>query len=417
MKVCLFTHTFPFGKNVEAFIENELAVAAHLDANITIVPLRREKGIRALPSNVTVCCDLADTDLWVRMKCLCKLIFSKAIWHLRRSSDPPQNIGEFLKGAKYLYAALLVEAFITKHTGMVSDMDVLYSYWFNHTPMGLFWGIRNSRIKKPAVMTRAHGYDVYERAIGSYIPYRDETLKSIDMVFAISEYGCKYMCGKYPVSKEKITVSKLGVLPIEKKHGQSSDEDKSVSLVSCSNVVYVKRVSLILRSILRYAETHPELKISWTHIGGGVNYDCLRQEVEEIKSRNTVPNLCVTLTGVVSNTQVREIYSEKHFDCFINLSESEGIPVSIMECISAGIPVLACDVGGMKEIVTEETGLLLDKDFHFEDFSLNMDKILSNKEYYKKSVSLFFSRNYDAERNYTDFYNRLFSLSHENTAD
>lgn len=417
MNICLFTHTFPFGKNVEAFIESELAVAVKLDINITIVPLCREQEIRKVPSNVTVCYGLADTSLWLRMKCLCSLIFSKSVWQLKKSSDPPQNIKEFLKGVKYIYGALLVETFITNHISMISDVDVLYSYWFNHTPKGLYAGIKKNRIKK-TIITRAHGFDVYERAIGSYIPYREETLRSINSVFAISEDGCKYMWGKYPESKEKIKVSKLGVFPVEKSDQSiASNEDNSIFLVSCSNIVPVKRVNLILKSIHYYAERHPYLEIFWTHIGGGENFDCFKKEVEEIKSQNTTPNLHITLTGGVSNTQVRMMYSRKHYDCFINLSESEGIPVSIMECISAGIPVLACDVGGMKEIVTEETGLLLDKEFLFEDFSLNMDKILSNKEYYKKSVSSFFSRNYDAERNYTDFYNRLFSLSHENTAD
>ena len=44
-----------------------------------------------------------------------------------------------------------------------------------------------------------------------------------------------------------------------------------------------------------------------------------------------------------------------HIDLFINTSSSEGVPVSIMEALSVGIPIIATDVGGTKEIVTKTT--------------------------------------------------------------
>lgn len=47
------------------------------------------------------------------------------------------------------------------------------------------------------------------------------------------------------------------------------------------------------------------------------------------------------------------------FDLFVNMSLSEGIPVSIMEAISFGIPIIATNVGGNAEIVNDETGVLI----------------------------------------------------------
>ena len=47
---------------------------------------------------------------------------------------------------------------------------------------------------------------------------------------------------------------------------------------------------------------------------------------------------------------------------FINTSESEGIPVSIMEALSFGIPVIAPDIGGISEIITSGlNGILIDR--------------------------------------------------------
>lgn len=48
------------------------------------------------------------------------------------------------------------------------------------------------------------------------------------------------------------------------------------------------------------------------------------------------------------------------FDLFINTSEYEGISNTILEAMASGVPVLAHDVGGNKELVTDgETGFLI----------------------------------------------------------
>ena len=60
----------------------------------------------------------------------------------------------------------------------------------------------------------------------------------------------------------------------------------------------------------------------------------------------------------------------------MNVSESEGIPVSIMEASSFGIPVIATNVGGVGEIVENGyNGLLLNKDFLNRDLSVCLKSI------------------------------------------
>jgi glycosyltransferase involved in cell wall biosynthesis len=46
-------------------------------------------------------------------------------------------------------------------------------------------------------------------------------------------------------------------------------------------------------------------------------------------------------------------------DIFVNPSYSEGLPTSVMEAASVGLPIIASDVGGTNEIITDdESGLL-----------------------------------------------------------
>ena len=68
-------------------------------------------------------------------------------------------------------------------------------------------------------------------------------------------------------------------------------------------------------------------------------------------------NLFVNLLGFIPS--VYDYYSNHSVDVFLNVSNSEGIPVSIMEAENCGIPIIATAVGGNPEIVSADCGVLL----------------------------------------------------------
>jgi glycosyltransferase involved in cell wall biosynthesis len=171
-------------------------------------------------------------------------------------------------------------------------------------------------------------------------------------------------------------------------------------VVSVSYVKPVKRVLLIARMLQEYAEKNPNNIISWTHFGDGEQY-------EELKTITNSMAIKVKLQGMRSNAEVLEFYQENHVDLFVNLSISEGVPVSIMEAISFGIPVLATDSGGTKEIVTKNVGSLIKVDFTYPEFS----KALKESRAKLRREVLEYSRlNYCSSTNYPDFIKRLHEL-------
>ena len=110
--------------------------------------------------------------------------------------------------------------------------------------------------------------------------------------------------------------------------------------------------------------------------------------------------------GYVSNTSLMEFYRKNHVDLFINVSETEGIPVSIMEAMSFGIPCIATNVGGVNEIVNNTNGFLVKKYFNTDqvaEFIINYNKldVLKKNDFRDQALNTWQSL-YDQQTNCDD---------------
>ncbi len=316
--------------------------------------------------------------------------------------ERPRSFNEFYQGMKYLYGAFWIASFLSTHKSVFKQNGVFYSYWFNHTPLGVGWMIKKDKYYRDFTLyTRAHRYDVYERQIGSYIPYRKEALSYIKEVFCVAEEGRRFLQSRYPCYADKIFVSHLGVSAKERCECMTAKEG-DISFVSCSSLTVVKRVDFIFKRINDFCVANPQLRINWTHIGGGPLLKELQGLVED-----KAENLQIVLNGYVSNSDVKQLYRTNEFDLFVNMSLSEGIPVSIMEAISFGIPVIATDVGGNAEIVNEETGVLIPVDIEQSVFNETVLEVMNKLEVLKKSAISYYRKEFDADRNYRCFYNQI----------
>ncbi len=205
--------------------------------------------------------------------------------------------------------------------------------------------INPTSFKKSIV--RFHGFDLYEeeRNFG-YIPFRKPLLETLTIAALISQNGINYLSGKYPEHREKYRLLRLGTL---NDHVVDYSRDGVLRVVSCARLIPLKRVPLIGQALMLL-----DIPVIWTHLGDG----------DEMKSlldlKNRMPkNVIVNLTGMIEADSIFEFYKREQIDLFISVSSSEGVPVSIMESLSVGVPVYATDVGGTKEVVDENVGKLL----------------------------------------------------------
>ena len=172
-----------------------------------------------------------------------------------------------------------------------------------------------------------------------YLPMRKYILSSLDRVYSISSDGLLYTRNLFNSKLKCLKLSRLGV---EKNSFQKADKKTKFLVVSCSNIINVKRVKLIAESI-KFIRNQD---LTWIHFGDGP----LKESLLEYCENNFNSNLNFRFQGRVSNKEILNFYRQNYIDLFINLSSSEGIPVSIMEAMSFGIPVIATNVGGTSEI-------------------------------------------------------------------
>ncbi len=291
-----------------------------------------------------------------------------------------------------------------KNKNYYKDKMIFYSYWMS---THAFIGAKlRKKFKNSYFITRCHGYDIYEyRDKNFYLAFRKFIFKFADKILPISENGKEYMIStysRYYVDLEKkIEVAYLGTLD----YGINPKiRSKCMKIVSCSNLVDVKRVNLIIEAL-----SFLEIPIEWIHFGDGPCAGALKKLAKE---RLNKKNIKYNFQGFVDNKKILMYYLKHHIDLFINVSESEGIPVSIMEAMSFGVPVIATDVGGTGEIVKNDiNGFLLNKDFTINEleekilsvYSKPEDKILE----LRKNARNTWEAKFNAVKNYTMFYQEL----------
>jgi colanic acid/amylovoran biosynthesis glycosyltransferase len=401
-KIFLFTHSFPYSKVGEAFIGVELQIASKLDLDLTLVPLYSSSYKKEIPSNIKVNNELSNISKSGKIKTVLAMLISPLFIGLFfRNKGIFKSWKNLFNAVKYLYGGLLIKNFILTNKPDFPENSIFYSFWLNYTVLGFALAKENDEhLKNCKFYSRAHRYDLYAEEVGIFMPYREKMLACLDKVFSGSGDGVKFLSEKYPEFSSKIELGRLGVLPVN--INKTRNKNKDLSLISCSTVIPVKRVSMIFDSIKQFCTGNPGLKVSWIHIGDGTEMALLKEMVQNLK----LSNLSVTLSGYKMLSEIIALFEENEYDAFINLSFSEGLPVTLMMAISAGIPLIATDAGGSKEIVNEETGHLLPLSFNQEEFSEAVLFCMNNLKLRESALSCFYN-NFSAEKNYTDFYSKL----------
>ena len=230
----------------------------------------------------------------------------------------------------------------------LTEEEVFICYWMNECAYAAtFLKKWYPNIK---VYSRGHGFDVYEERC--FLPFRKMLFNKLDSVYLVNNAEREYLINSYgtKLDTRKIKVSHLGI-EIPDHFTTSAKRDKFI-IASCSSVIQLKRLDLLIEAM----STILDFDFTWIHIGDGI----LLNEMKELAKEKLIhENQHYEFLGQLTLADVHKAYREREISLFVNCSDTEGIPVSIMEAMSYGVPVVARDIGGISEIVDNSCGLIV----------------------------------------------------------
>ncbi|MDA7859339.1 glycosyltransferase [Mariniblastus sp.] len=343
-KLYLLTHSFPFARS-ETFLESEVPVLAE-KFDIVFVPAEIEGEQRTIPTNSSIDDSLSKKfEISTRKR---RSLLNPKTWAALLSDLTKHrlNIGAMRRVNSFMSDALATyDWFLSIPT---NEPAIAYTYWMTGKTQGLIW----ARQHRPSlrVVTRAHRFDLYDDQYQpAFWPLRQRTIDGVDRLFVISDHGKEFLENKYRTNS-RIVISRLGAIDPQIRSSRSTDG--VLRIVSCSSFLPQKRIQMMAKLIVGFALKNPQKQVSWQHFGDGPH----REEVLNYLAKYSPPNLTSQFPGSVPNQTVVAHYKSQPVDVFVNLSDSEGIPVSIMEAQACGIPVIATDVGGVAEIINNDNG-------------------------------------------------------------
>lgn len=407
----VFTINYPFGSG-ETYLHAELIYHSQSFERIVIQPMSGQGPVRELPQNVETL-----KPLWgnhkERLFFLIRGLFSLHALRLAVSCTAAAIIelgGIHVAKTSRIVLYSIYRSALERSASLNGHLDnaiapVAYCYW-GHVPA---LAVPLLHRKSIPTIVRYHRVDLYEHAMkhstwlnrnGHFFPWRREIIDKADAHVFVSEHGMEYFRAKWAKSvANKLHLFRLGTSdPGEPARRQAATT--VFTIVSCSNIIPVKRVPRIAMFCQALSDLVP---VRWIHFGTGDELE-LRELLE--RGRSVHPNLTCELRGRVPNEEVLSYLNCNSIDLFVNFSVSEGLPVSIMEALSADIPVLATDVDGTSEaVIVGRSGYLCSVDEPDDPYTLahRVFKLVAGNEFKKLTPRTVWKERFSASTNYSSF--------------
>jgi glycosyltransferase involved in cell wall biosynthesis len=408
----LITSQFPYGTS-ESFITAEFAfLARSFDKIIVVAQNVTFEKTRNISTNTTVYRYDPSTSfsgflflpvlLFSNLRTIVnmyseEIMFRKNLAN-RNRSNLLKKIIKAIQLRRYLRKILKEEG--------INESIVFYSYWLKTGSHA----ISILHYEKSIKISRAHGSDLYEEKTESgYLPLLKFSAQKLDAIFFTSQNGKKYFEEKVESNSPNLLVSYLGVsnpgrdvafnVPVK--------NSNRYTIVSCSNLIPLKRIDLIIHAL---SLINTDKEIEWKHFGDGI----LKTKLEELAERTLSKKVNYSFMGNSPNEELLKFYQTNKVDLFINASSTEGIPVSIMEAQSFGIPVIATDTGAVKELVVTWTGSLLPVDCTPSDLARMIEYYVNLNEQeiekIRENAIRNWNTNFNASSNYENFITQVSSI-------
>ena len=284
-----------------------------------------------------------------------------------------------------------------------SDNTKFFSFWMddNATLLAL---LKKRRLINNA-FSLAHGRDLFEwrEPEFGFLPFKKFQLKYLDIVFSVSKNGANYLKKRFVKFSNKIDVFYLGSYD----YGVSNYESTDFTIISCADIKSIKRVDLIAEALSLSKE-----KINWIHVGN-INYG--KSDTAKIKLKEKLnllkrnKKIEYHFKGTIDNKSFMEVYINNKINLFVNVSTTEGLPFSMIEASSFGVPIISTNAGGCSEIV-DKFGVILPVNLSAIDLFNEIQRFrnsLKNSATNRSRIKDNWNTKFNIEKNFRDLIENL----------
>ncbi len=260
------------------------------------------------------------------------------------------------------------------------------------------------RYNKPFILTQHNTFIQYQ-GIWNIVEKLNDTLvgsrvlKSADKIIIVSKATKDYVLSlganaeRTEIIHNGVDLTRFRPIPecrhtIRKK--LAVPEDAMVA-VTVRRLVYKNGIDTFIESAKIAIRENPQL--FFIAVGGGPDFSQVKAKVEQLEIEKNFK-----LAGFVADRDLPSYYNSADF--FILPSKSgEGLPLVALEAMACGLPVVATDVGGIKEIMIEGCGEIVPPDSpeHLAKAMINVSR--SNPASCKEALRKEIEERYSWDRN------------------
>lgn len=226
-----------------------------------------------------------------------------------------------------------------------NDINIVHGHGYKSDLVGFF----SAKLAGCKIISTPHGWSTDAGKKLQFYEWLDRHLfRFMDCVCPLSEDLCASIkCYSHP-DKIKLILNGVDIEEVAMLEAKASFSDDTFVIGYVGQLIKRKNLQSLIKAlqVLRQKKVNARVII----LGEGSE----RESLETLASSMDVENF-IDFLGYRTDA----ISIMKTFDAFVLPSLLEGIPRCIMEAMAAGVPVVASDIAGNRDIVTHgETGLL-----------------------------------------------------------
>lgn len=324
--------------------------------------------------NLLITLKLIDRSIEVHMSPLILLESVPKILVVRNTEGPKLNKLDYICPPKIISKIPIIniftKLFLMLYFGKKNRSKIVIGYYL--LPHGILSFITSKILKIPCCICIIG--DIYKH---STIPFIGKLLikilKKTDYITVTGNKSRNFLIAK-DIPKEKIHI-----LPntIDIERFKPIINEKKYDIISLGRLSQEKRLDILLRIISKLNQSGLALRVGI--VGEG-------EEKENLISLSKKLGLEKNVDFIGFRKDVEKYYQNTKI--FILTSEREGLPLTIVEAMSCGIPVISSNVGDIEDIIDDGKNSFLIK--QFDDIDSYVDrivKLITDEDLYNKFSS------------------------------